>query len=314
MVDYARLPTEQPNPRSRALDRLPIPQLLRLMNREDAAVPRAVGRVIPQIARAADLMAARLRGGGRIVFLGAGTSGRLGMLEAAECPPTFNTPPSLVQAIIAGGPEAVFRSREGAEDDRRRARREVARRVRRGDAVIGIAASGVTPFVEDGLRAARARGAATILLTCHPTTRARSLVEVLIAPTVGPEVIAGSTRLKAGTATKLVLNMLTMAAMVRLGKVHGPWMVDVCPTSKKLRARALRIIEAVSGAPRARALRALRQAGDDVKVAVVIAGLGVNAHEARRRLRRHRGQLRHIFSEAAGTVRGPRARGSRSFF
>ena len=293
-VEYARLPTEQANPRSRSLDHLATPRLLRLINREDAAVPRAVGRVAAQIARAVSLLLASFKEGGRLWFLGAGTSGRLGVIEAAECPPTFNTPPAMIQAIIAGGRSAVFRSREGAEDDRGAARRAIARRVRAGDAVVGIAASGVTPFVEAGLRAARAQGASPVLLTCHPTSRLRHLADVVIAPRVGPEVIAGSTRLKAATATKLVLNMLTVASMVRLGKVYGNLMVDVRPTSRKLRERALRLIQTITGASRPRAAVALRRAGGDTKVAIVIAARHVDAQQARRLLARHDGRLRPI--------------------
>lgn len=167
-VDYARLPTEQPNPRSRDLDRLSIHQILRLIHREDATVPRAVSRIIPQVARAVMLIVNSLRRGGRLFFLGAGTSGRLGVIEAAECPPTFNTPPSMIQAIMAGGRAAVFRSREGTEDDRAAAHREVSRRLRAGDVLIGIAASGITPFVQAGLQTARTHHATTILVTCHP--------------------------------------------------------------------------------------------------------------------------------------------------
>lgn len=256
-IEYARLPTEQLNPRSRALDRLSTTRLLRLMNREDAGVPRAVARAIPQITRAVSLIVRRLRDGGRLIFLGAGTSGRLGVIEAAECPPTFNTPPAMVQAVIAGGRPAVFRSQEGAEDDRRRVRRELKRRVRRGDVVVGITASGVTPFVEAGLREARRIGASAILITCHPHSRLRRAAQIVIAPRVGPELIAGSTRLKAGTATKLVLNMLTVAAMVRLGKVYGNLMVDVRPTSRKLRARAVRIMQTLTGMSAQQAARAL---------------------------------------------------------
>lgn len=248
-VNYAQLPTEQINPRSRTLDRFSTTQLLRLMNREDAGVPRAVGRTIPQISRAASLIVARLRAGGRLIFLGAGTSGRLGVMEAAECPPTFNTPPTMVQAIIAGGRSAVFRSREGAEDDRRLVRREIRRRVRPGDVVVGITASGVTPFVEAGLRQSRRLGCSTVLVTCHPNSRLRGTADIVIAPRTGPELIAGSTRLKAGTATKLILNMLTVAAMVRLGKVSGNLMVNVRPTSRKLRARAVRIRHTLTALP-----------------------------------------------------------------
>lgn len=298
LVNYARLPTERPNPRSRDLDRLSIHQILRLMNREDATVPRAVSRVIPQVTRAVVLIVNSLRRGGRLFFLGAGTSGRLGVIEAAECPPTFNTTQSMIQAIIAGGHPAVFRSREGAEDDRTAAQQEVSRRIQSRDVVIGIAASGVTPFVEAGLQAARAKRATTILVTCHRTSRFRQLANVVITPRVGPEVIAGSTRLKAGTATKLILNMLTVASMVHLGKVYGPWMVDVRPTSNKLRARALRIIESVSGSSRATAIRALRDAGDDVKAAIVMATRDVDASRARRLLAQHHGILRNILDQS----------------
>ncbi len=290
--DYARLPTEQPNPRSRHLDRLVPIQLLRLINQEDRTVPRAVGRVIPQMARAVSLIVTSFREGGRLWFIGAGTSGRLGVIEAAECPPTFNTPPLMIQAIIAGGRAAVFRSREGAEDDRAAAHREVSRRLRAGDVIIGIAASGVTPFVEAGLQAARTRRATTILVTCHRTSRFRQLADVVIATRVGPEVIAGSTRLKAGTATKLILNMLTVATMVRLGKVYGPWMVDVRPTSKKLRARAVRIIRQLTGVSAVRAQQLLRAASGRVKVAVVMATRDVDASHARRLLSEHGGMLR----------------------
>lgn len=291
---YDRLPTEQPHPKSRRLDCLPSTNLLRLMNREDAGVPRAVGRVIPQVARAVSLIERSLRRGGRLFFLGAGTSGRLGVIEAAECPPTFSTPPMMIQAVIAGGRPAVFRSREGAEDDRLRVRQDMRRHARPGDVVVGIAASGVTPFVESGLRAARALRASTILITCHPRTTLRSTVDVLIGPTVGPELLTGSTRLKAGTATKLILNMLTLAAMVRLGKVYGNRMVDVRPTSRKLRARAVRIIQDVSGGSAAEAARWLRQSRGEVKTAIVMASRNTDVGTARRLLARHEGMLRRI--------------------
>ncbi len=293
-AEYARLPTERINPRSRQLDRLTTTRLLRFINQEDATVPRAVGRVIPHVARATSLIIRSLQRGGRWWFIGAGTSGRLGVIEAAECPPTFNTPPSMIHAIIAGGRPAVFRSREGAEDDRAAAHREVARRLRPGDVLIGIAASGVTPFVEAGLQAARTRRASTILVTCHRTSRVSRLADVVIAPRVGPEVIAGSTRLKAGTATKLILNMLTVASMVRLGKVYGNLMVDVRPTSRKLRERAIRLIETVSGASRSRAAAALRRAHGETKVAIIMAALNVDASRARRLLTQHHGLLRNI--------------------
>src|SRR5436189_533026 len=223
---FDRLATERRNRASAALDRMDPVAMARLMNREDARAVRAVGRVRHAIARAVDAIVAALAAGGRLFFVGAGTSGRLGVLEAAECPPTFGTPPRLVQAIMAGGRPAVFRSREGAEDDARAAARAVGARVRHGDVVVGVSASGVTPFVRAALAAARRRGARTVLVACNPTTARGSRADVVVAPATGPEVLAGSTRLKAGTATKLVLNTLTTASMARLGKVYGNRMVD----------------------------------------------------------------------------------------
>ena len=289
-IRYERLPTEQSNPRSRALDRLSIPTLLRLMNREDARAVRAVGAQLPQIGRAVRLIAGTLRRGGRLFFVGAGTSGRLGVIEAAECPPTFHTPPSLIQAIIAGGRGVVFRSREGAEDHRAQARTAIRRRVRRGDVVVGIATSGVTPFVDAALRTARRRHAQTILIACHP--RPVILAQIRITPLVGPEVLTGSTRLKAGTATKLILNMLTLGAMVQLGKTYGHLMVDVRPTSRKLRARALRIIRSLTGCSDREAASALGAARGHVKVAVVMVKKRLGGAAAIRRLRQVDGSLR----------------------
>ena len=238
---YERLPTERANRAARDLDRLSALQIARLMNREDRRPVDAVRRVMPAIARAVDLIVEALRGGGRLFFVGAGTSGRLGVLEAAECPPTFGTPPRLVQAIMAGGRAAVFRSREGAEDDAGAARRAVRSRVRRGDVVVGDLRERTDAVRAGGLVTARRRGARTVLVACHAGI-ARDLAEVVIAPWPGPEVLAGSTRLKAGTATKLVLNILTTASMVRLGKVHGNRMIDLQPRSRKLRARAVRLV------------------------------------------------------------------------
>jgi N-acetylmuramic acid 6-phosphate etherase len=219
--------------------------------------------------------------------VGAGTSGRLGVLEAAECPPTFDPPPSLVQAVIAGGRRTVFRSAEGAEDDAADGARQIRRRARPGDVVVGIAASGVTPFVRAALREARRRGAATALVTCNPQVPA-SAARVVIALAVGPEVLTGSTRLKAGTATKLALNTLTTASFARLGKVYGNRMVDLRPRSAKLRARALGRVS-----PR-EAERLLEASGGRAKVAIAMARLRLDAAEARRRLRRAAGSLRQV--------------------
>jgi N-acetylmuramic acid 6-phosphate etherase len=261
------------------------------MNRADRRAVRAVGRAAPAIGRAVDLIVRALSRRGRLIFVGAGTSGRLGVLEAAECPPTFDTPPSLVQAVIAGGKRTVFRSSEGAEDDGPEGARQIRRRVRPGDVVVGIAASGVTPFVRAALQAARRRGAATALVTCNPQVP-RSAARVVIALAVGPEVLTGSTRLKAGTATKLALNTLTTASFARLGKVYGNRMVDLRPRSAKLRARALRLIGQLGRVPPREAERLLKASGASAKVAIAMARLRVDAPEARRRLKAAAGSLR----------------------
>ena len=301
-VRYERLATEQPNPASRALDRMSPLAVARLMNLEDARAVRAVGRQARPLAAAVDLIVASLRRGGRLFFVGAGTSGRLGVLEAAECPPTFGTPPRLVQAIIAGGRGAVFRSREGAEDDAAAARRAVRARVRAGDVVVGVSASGVTAFVRGALLAARARRAETVLVACNRVGARPAGTRVVIAPAPGAEVLAGSTRLKAGTATKLVLNTLTTASMARLGKVYGNRMVDLRPRSRKLRERAARLVAEIGGVPPARARRALSAAGGRARLAIVMARSGLGAGPAARLLRAHGGDLRAVLER----VRSPR--------
>jgi len=265
-----------------------------LMNREDRRAVLAVGRVQPQIAAAVEMIVTALRDGGHLIFVGAGTSGRLGVLEAAECPPTFGTSRRLVQAIIAGGRGAVFRSREGAEDDAAAARRAVRARVRRGDVVVGISASGATPFVSAALTAARRRGAKTVLVACNAEGALRSprMTHVRIVPATGAEVLAGSTRLKAGTATKLVLNTLTTASMTRLGRVYGNRMVDLQPRSAKLRARALRLVAEVAGVSHGRARAALKASRGRVRVAIVVSRSGLNAAEASRALGAAGGSIR----------------------
>jgi len=283
-IPYHRLPTERANPRSRGLDRLSPGAIARLMNRADRQAVNAVGGAAPAIGRAVTAIVECLGRGGRLFFVGAGTSGRLGVIEAAECPPTFNTRAGQVQAVMAGGRRAVFRSVEGAEDDARGGARAIHARARGGDAVVGIAASGVTPFVRAALGEARRRGALTVLVTCNPSVPRRA-AHIVIALKVGPEVLAGSTRLKAGTATKLTLNTLTTAAFTRLGKVHGNRMVDLQPKSAKLRARAERLVRDLGGVSAARAGKLLEQAGGSAKVAVVMARRRVTSAEARRRLR-----------------------------
>jgi N-acetylmuramic acid 6-phosphate etherase len=293
-IRYARLATERANSSSRALDRMTPRGIAALMNREDRRAVAAVGRVRPQIAAAVKLVVAALERGGRLFFVGAGTSGRLGVIEAAECPPTFGTPPRLVQAIIAGGRGAVFRSREGAEDDQTAARRAVRGRVRRGDVVVGVSASGVTPFVRAALVAARRQGAATVLVACNAegARGSHSVANLRVVPLTGPEVLAGSTRLKAGTATKLVLNTLTTAAMTGLGRVYGNRMVDLQPRSAKLYERALRLVADLGGVSRSRARAVLEASRGRVRVAIVMAKSGGNAVEASRALRAAAGSLR----------------------
>jgi N-acetylmuramic acid 6-phosphate etherase len=290
---FDRLLTEQRNPRTRAIDTLSVPEILGLIHREDATVARAVAAERANLARGVRLLLERLRSGGRMTFVGAGTSGRLGVLEAAELPPTFDTPPDLAQAVMAGGPECVWASKEGAEDDARDGARQVRlRKVRAGDVVIGIAASGVTPFVHGALAEARRRGAGRILVTCNRRGVPASAADVIIAPRVGPEVITGSTRLRAGTATKMVLNALTVATMIRLGKVYENLMVDLQTRSDKLEARAKRIVRTLTGVSDAAAARALRAAGDRAKVAVVMLRRGVSRARAERLLAANGGMLR----------------------
>ena len=291
--ELSRLVTEQRNPRSKRLDRLSTPQVLRLMNAEDRRVPLAVGREIPKISRAVDLIVERLLQGGRIFYVGAGTSGRLGVLDAAECPPTFGTPRTLVQGIIAGGRRALVRSIEGAEDDAVAAVSALKkRRVGAKDVVVGIMASRRTPYALGAVEYGRRIGAATIVVTANPSASAKIDCDVVIAPRVGPEVVTGSTRLKAGTAQKLVLNMLSTATMVRLGKVYENLMVDLKTASRKLEERTKRVFMHATGARYQDAEPALKQAGGSLKVAIVMRRAKITRTEAERRLKRSQGWVR----------------------
>ncbi len=264
-----------------------------MINREDGGVARAVAREIPKIARAVDVIAGALRRGGRLIYVGAGTSGRLAVLDASECPPTFGVPPQMVQGIIAGGRQALVRAVEGAEDNAAQGVRDLLKkRISAKDVVVGVTASGATPYVLGALRFARRRGAATIGVTCNRSAAVSRVARITIAVYVGPEVIAGSTRMKAGTAQKMVLNMLSTAAMVRLGCVYDNWMINVALTNKKLRQRGMRILEEATGASVSDAARAARQAGHDLRVAIVMLKARVNASEAKRRLKQVGGNLR----------------------
>lgn len=288
--------TEQRNPRSRGVDRLSPAEIVALINDEDRTVPAAVGAEAGAIARAMELARDAFGRGGRLIYVGAGTSGRLGVLDAAEMPPTYRTDPSMVVGVIAGGHGALVRAREGAEDDPRDGAREMDRlAVGVDDFVLGIATSGTTPFVHGALERARVRGARTGFLLCTPpSAELRATHDVVIAPLVGPEVITGSTRMKAGTATKLVLNTITTGAMVLMGKVHGNLMVDLQVTCRKLQDRGERILMTTAGLEREPARELLGEAGGHVKTAIVMARLGVAAEEARGLLDESRGRVADV--------------------
>ena len=282
---FERLLTEQRNPASTHIDTLSTAEMLRVINAEDAKVAAAVEREIPNIARAVDAIAERLRAGGRLFYIGAGTSGRLGVLDASECPPTFSAPPGMVQGIIAGGEPALTRAVEGREDDAAAGAADLeARGFTGGDALVGIATSGRTPYVLGAVARVREMGALAIGISCTPDSELSRAVQIAIEPLVGPEVVTGSTRMKAGTATKLVLNMLSTGAMIRLGYVYGNLMVNVQPTNEKLRDRARRIVAEAAGVDSETAARAFEEAGGRVKVAIVMARLGVGPEEAAGRL------------------------------
>jgi N-acetylmuramic acid 6-phosphate etherase len=294
----ARLVTEQQNRESARIDQADSELILRIINREDAGVAAAVEREIPAIARAVDAIVERLRAGGRLFYIGAGTSGRLGVLDASECPPTFNTPPSLVQGIMAGGVRALHRATEASEDVPALGQRDLEKkRLRAGDAVVGLTASGRTPYVIGALRYARRIGAATVAVTCNPDAEIARVAEVTIAPVVGPEVIAGSTRMKAGTAQKLVLNMISTATMVRLGHVYGNFMVNVHLKNAKLVERARTILQRILGIDRAAATQALRRAGNNLKMAIIMERLRLRRGEAEDLLRRHGDNLAAALKE-----------------
>jgi N-acetylmuramic acid 6-phosphate etherase len=290
--------TEERNPRSRELDRLSTRDLVGVIHHEDATVAAAVRSQLPAIARAVDSIVHALSGGGRLIYVGAGTSGRLATLDAAECPPTFGVSPKLVQAVVAGGRRALTDAVEGAEDAAAQGARDLqAKGVTKADVVVGIAASGATPYVLGALKLARRRGAMTIGITANQHAPIERLARITIAPETGPEVIAGSTRMKAGTAQKLVLNLLSTAAMIRLGHVYNNWMVDVALANEKLRGRGLRILQESSGAKALEAERALAEAGNRLRVALVMLKRKVSAGEARRRLRQAKGNLRRALGE-----------------
>ena len=293
--------TEQENPRTAGIAGLDALGVVRLMNEEDARVAEAVGAVLRDVARAVEGVVGRLEAGGRLFYVGTGTSGRLGVLDAAECPPTFGVPPELVQGIIAGGYEALYRATEASEDEREAGARDLSGRGATGrDAVVGIAASGRTPYTVGAVEHARASGAFTACVTCVPGSPITRAVEVAIVPVVGPEVVAGSTRLKAGTAQKMVLNMISTATMVRLGYVTGNRMTNLLPRNVKLRARSLRILRAETGLDDRAARAALDAAGGDLRAALVMHRTGRTREEAEAALEQSRG----VVSRAVELLKG----------
>jgi N-acetylmuramic acid 6-phosphate etherase len=290
-MNLSTLPTEARNPASEHIDQLPTLEMLRIINEEDARVAAAVAAELGHIANAVDAIAARFERGGRLFYIGAGTSGRLGVLDASECPPTFSVPATLFQGIIAGGDSALRNSSEAAEDSPEQGAADlVSRAFTAQDALIGIAASGRTPYVLGALAHARKVGALTISLTCVPDSEMAAIADIAIAPVTGPEVLTGSTRLKAGTATKLVLNMLSTGVMIRAGAVYGNLMVNVQTTNAKLVDRAHRIITAATGVDQAAAAKLLSEA-ESVKTAIVMQKLGLNRSAAEARLAAAKGKL-----------------------
>jgi N-acetylmuramic acid 6-phosphate etherase len=290
--------TEQRNPASKNLDRMTGTEIVRLMNHEDRKVAVAVGRKSAAIARAVDSIVSGIRKGGRLIYVGAGSSGRMGVLDAAECPPTFGTSPKLVQALIAGGRLAITRAVEGAEDSERNGARDLrAKKLTRRDVVVGIAASGTTPYVLGALKFARGLGATTVAVTSNLRMPVGRLAKIVIAPEVGPEVLTGSTRLKAGTSQKMVLNMLSTAVMARLGHVYENLMIDMMLTNEKLAERAVRILAEASGKSVSAAEHALRAAGHDLRVGLVMLKLRISAAEAKKRLKAAEGELRNVLGE-----------------
>ncbi len=303
--------TEQRNPDTADIDLADAARIVELLNDQDRKVPEAVRAVRDRIARASEMVERAFRAGGRLVYVGAGTSGRLGVLDAAECPPTFGTPPEMVQGIIAGGTPALSRSAEGAEDDAEAGAAAVeAKGIGAADVVFGIAASGTTPFVRGALARAAARGAATILLSCtDPPRDLADAVDLMILPKVGPEAVTGSTRLKAGTATKLVLNTVTTGAMIRMGRAYGNLMVDLVAVSQKLRDRGERIVMEVCGVDRDTARRAIEGADGHVKTAIVMLARGVDRATAERLLAEAGGHARRAVGEPPPVARRGRRRG-----
>lgn len=290
------IPTETVNPRTKKLDSSTPAQIARMINEEDFNAARAVKKAAPAIAKAITLAAETFLAGHKIIFMGAGTSGRLGVLEAAECVPTFGTKPSQIVGIMAGGKSAMFRAKEGAEDDAVQGGKDALKIAKKGDFIFGLTASGITPYVLGALKAAKKAGCSTALIACNAKAD-HSDADIFIHLPTGPEALNGSTRMKAGSATKMALNAITTGAMARAGKAYGNLMVDVRPTNKKLVRRAIRLIRAVSGADEKTAEKLLKTSGQNVKTAIVMHKKGLNKTEAEKLLKRHKGFLKETLGE-----------------
>jgi N-acetylmuramic acid 6-phosphate etherase len=287
--------TERRNPRSVDIDLFPAERILRIINAEDAQVAGAVSAAIPDIAKVVDAAVKAIGAGGRIIYVGAGTSGRLAALDAAECPPTFSTPREWVQALLAGGPKALLFADEGSEDDRDKAIALLkSRKITSNDIVIGIAASGDTPYTYAALDFSKGRRATTVAIVCVPGTPMTKIADISVCVDVGPEVVTGSTRLKAGTAQKMVLNMISTATMIRLGMTYSNWMINVAMTNRKLRDRGIHILQEILGVNTDEAARLADAADGKLKVAVAMGAVGCNREEAEKRLEEAKGNLREV--------------------
>ena len=298
MVHISSLPTEQRNPNTADIDRISTLEMVRRINDEDKKVAFAVERELEPIAQAVDAAYEALRAGGRLIYCGCGTSGRLGVLDAAECPPTYSVDPGMVLGVMAGGERAMFRAAEGAEDHAEAGREDMQGiSLSSRDVLVGIAASGRTPYVLGAMAYAREIGAKTVALTCNKASEMNAAADISIGVETGPEVITGSTRMKCGTAEKMVLNMLSTGAMIRLGKVYGNLMVDVMPTNEKLVRRAVSIVSTAAGVDEERARQTLEQCGFSVKTAIVMLARGVAAPEAERLLEEHGGVIARTLEE-----------------
>jgi N-acetylmuramic acid 6-phosphate etherase len=287
--------TERRNPRSVDIDLFPTERILKIINAEDALVAAAVAEAIPDIARAVDLAVASIKSGGHILYIGTGTSGRIAAVDAAECPPTFGVPPEWIQAVMAGGPKALAYASESTEDDRDKAAGDLkSKKLTKNDLVIGIAASGATAYTHAALEFARSKGAKTVAVVCAQNTLISKAADLTICTPVGPEVITGSTRMKAGTAQKLVLNMISTAAMIRLGMTYGNWMINVSMTNRKLRERGMHILQEILGVKPDEATKLVEASGNNLKVAVIMGASGCNRKEAEKRLEEACGDLRKV--------------------